>query len=152
MRSLADPDAVAALDARLARLAPDTPRRWGRMSAGEMLCHLAEAFRHSLGELPPTPADSLWTRTVIKWAALWLPVPWPHGYRTPAIVNPQREGRRPGEFEQDRRTLVIAMRRFIDGARAGRTQAHPIFGPMSTTEWLRWAWLHMDHHLRQFGL
>ena len=28
---------------------------------------------------------------------------------------------------------------------------HPIFGPLSHAAWLRWAWLHTDHHLRQFG-
>jgi hypothetical protein len=31
-------------------------------------------------------------------------------------------------------------------------QAHPIFGPMSDAAWLRWGYLHMDHHLRQFGV
>jgi hypothetical protein len=29
--------------------------------------------------------------------------------------------------------------------------AHPIFGPMSEAAWLRWGYLHADHHLRQFG-
>jgi len=28
---------------------------------------------------------------------------------------------------------------------------HPIFGGMSERAWLRWAYLHTDHHLRQFG-
>jgi hypothetical protein len=29
--------------------------------------------------------------------------------------------------------------------------AHPIFGRMSRAAWLRWGYLHADHHLRQFG-
>jgi hypothetical protein len=29
---------------------------------------------------------------------------------------------------------------------------HPIFGAMSERAWLRWGYLHMDHHLRQFGV
>jgi hypothetical protein len=29
--------------------------------------------------------------------------------------------------------------------------AHPIFGRMSEAAWLRWGYLHVDHHLRQFG-
>jgi hypothetical protein len=28
---------------------------------------------------------------------------------------------------------------------------HPIFGRMSAAAWLRWGYLHTDHHLRQFG-
>jgi hypothetical protein len=27
-----------------------------------------------------------------------------------------------------------------------------VFGRMSQAAWLRWAYLHMDHHLRQFGV
>jgi hypothetical protein len=30
-------------------------------------------------------------------------------------------------------------------------QVHPLFGGMSDGAWLRWAYLHIDHHLRQFG-
>jgi hypothetical protein len=30
-------------------------------------------------------------------------------------------------------------------------QSHPLFGAMSAAAWLRWAYLHLDHHLRQFG-
>jgi hypothetical protein len=30
--------------------------------------------------------------------------------------------------------------------------AHSFFGRLSRTEWLRWGYLHMDHHLRQFGV
>jgi hypothetical protein len=29
---------------------------------------------------------------------------------------------------------------------------HPFLGKLSRAEWLRWAYLHMDHHLRQFGV
>jgi hypothetical protein len=28
---------------------------------------------------------------------------------------------------------------------------HPIFGRITRAEWLRWGYLHADHHLRQFG-
>jgi hypothetical protein len=26
-----------------------------------------------------------------------------------------------------------------------------MFGPMSERDWMRWGYLHADHHLRQFG-
>jgi len=28
---------------------------------------------------------------------------------------------------------------------------HPIFGAMKPWDWMRWGYLHADHHLRQFG-
>jgi hypothetical protein len=41
---------------RLARLRPDTPRRWGKMTAHQMVCHCTDAFRNLLGERPTDPA------------------------------------------------------------------------------------------------
>jgi hypothetical protein len=29
--------------------------------------------------------------------------------------------------------------------------SHPMFGKMSAKDWMRWGYLHADHHLRQFG-
>jgi hypothetical protein len=31
-------------------------------------------------------------------------------------------------------------------------RTHPIFGALSARDWLRWGYLHADHHLRQFGV
>ena len=39
----------------------------------------------------------------------------------------------------------VAAARDLDG------QRHPTFGRMSEGAWLRWGYLHVDHHLRQFG-
>jgi hypothetical protein len=41
--------------------------------------------------------------------------------------------------------------RFIDAVHRGAMAKHAIFGAMSRREWLRWGWLHADHHLRQFS-
>jgi len=37
------------------------------------------------------------------------------------------------------------------GTSAAEMPPHPIFGQMTRAEWLRWGYLHTDHHLRQFG-
>jgi hypothetical protein len=60
-------------------------------------------------------------------------------------------GTPPGDFEQDRALLIDRMERFSTGT-AFRGQVHPFFGFMSDFEWLRWGYLHADHHLRQFGV
>ena len=151
MRSLAEPNAARLLIDRLNHVTPRSVRRWGRMSPQEMVCHLAEAYRHAMGEIPPSPVDTFLTRTVIKTVALWVPVPWPPGYPTRPEVDPQREGRKPGDFISDRDRVEREMFRFIDAAHRGALVHHSIFGPMSKREWLRWGWLHADHHLRQFS-
>ena len=40
---------------------------------------------------------------------------------------------------------------FMDAVHRGTVTRHPAFGAMSAREWLRWGWLHADHHLRQFS-
>lgn len=136
---------------RLARLRPDSARRWGTMTPQEALCHLADAFGTGLGERSPKPMTVMGLRGAIpKWIALRLPLPWPHGIRGPAEVDPRRDGTRPGEFERDQERALVMGRRFL--AEVGDRYPHPMFGPMTRDDWLRWGWLHLDHHLRQFGV
>ena len=151
MKSLADPKEARLLVDRLRRLTPQSARLWGRMTVQEMVCHVADAYRHSMGEIPPSPVDTLLTRNVIKPVALWFPLRWPPGYPTRPEVDPQREGRKPGDFVRDRDQVETEMYRFIEAAHRGALAKHAIFGRMSSREWLRWGWLHADHHLRQFS-
>ena len=153
MRTLARPRDRGELLERLARLRPDSPRQWGRMSAPEMVCHLTDAFRMAMGDKPVSDASSLSQRTVVKWAALYLPVPWPTGV---LVTRPEIEqgsgGTCPGDFERDRADLVAAMVRFTAADGTAAWPSHPIFGRLTRRAWMRWGYLHVDHHLRQFGV
>jgi Protein of unknown function (DUF1569) len=150
-RSLVRPADADAILARLERVTPDAGRRWGTMTPNEMLCHLTDAFRVALGERHPPRLGVFGLRGAVpKWFALSVPLPWPHGIRGPAEVDPRQLGTKPAELDADRTSAVAATRRFI--AEASDQQSHPMFGPMSRADWLRWGWLHLDHHLRQFGL
>jgi hypothetical protein len=151
MRSLTNPTEARLLVDRLRHVTPQSVRRWGRMTPQEMVCHLADAYRNSMGEIAASPVDTLLSRTVIKSFALWLPRPWPPGYPTRPEVDPQRDGRKPGDFLRDRDQVETDMYRFIDAVHRDTMARHPIFGAMSLREWLRWGWLHADHHLRQFS-
>ena len=151
--TLRDPSSRSALDARLARLRPDTPRRWGRMTASQMIVHLTDSFRGSMGELGGGTVPrrtSLFGRTIMKWWALNLP--WPHGIRTARAADQERDGTKPTTFEADMATLRTTTDRFVRELPALRERSHFFFGMLSEAEWARWGWKHVDHHLRQFGL
>jgi len=47
--------------------------------------------------------------------------------------------------------LRAAFERFTRQPLEYELQTHPIFGQMTEKEWMRWGYLHSDHHLRQFG-
>jgi hypothetical protein len=151
MRTLANPSDRAELVRRLRRLRPDQPRRWGRMTPHQMVCHLADAFRMAFGEVAVTPDSGFFRRTLVKWVALSAPVPWPAGIGTsPEIDQAAGRGTRPGDFAADVATVEAWIERARTTPRDGRPP-HPIFGRLSESDWLRWGWLHVDHHLRQFG-
>ncbi len=138
---------VMELRDRLARLREADERRWGKMCAGEMVWHVREAFRLALGDRPPVRRSSTMPRRVMKLFALHLPLPWPHGVAT--VPELERVHARTEEFAVDRAGLLDAMERFAR-RRENRTE-HPILGRMTPSDWMRWGYLHTDHHLRQFG-
>jgi len=149
--SLDSPQTLASLADRLSRLAPDSVQRWGRMSAHEMLCHLADSFRAVLGEreISSVPAGVL-KRRAMRFGALHTPLPWPKGLPTMPEVDAKKKGTPPGVFEADRTEVVALLRRFA--AADAIYAAHPAFGAMPRRDWMIWGYRHMDHHLRQFGL
>jgi hypothetical protein len=148
---IADPAQRAALVARLQRLAPDSPRQWGRMTPHQAICHLSDSFRSMMSDGPITSIATPFSRTVVKWIALKAPMRWPAGVKTMPEVDQEIGGTKPLAFARDRQELEALMEQFA--ARLGPDlQAHPMFGHMTTAEWRRWGWLHTDHHLRQFAV
>lgn len=55
------------------------------------------------------------------------------------------------DFEEERKLFIETVSGFIN-YRGNLNGAHPVFGRLNITEWGRFAWIHMDHHLRQFGV
>jgi hypothetical protein len=151
VKTLARPADVAELIGRLAAVRPDSPRRWGRMSAHQMVCHLSDAYRMAVGEKDVERIRSLIYETVGKWVALYVPLRWPAGIRTTPENDQEVGGTRPAEFARDVAELVVLVGRVAGQPEKLHGCPHPILGRMSEAEWMRWGYLHMDHHLRQFG-
>jgi len=153
MRSIADPEVLSRLVERLRQLHPETPRHWGTLTAGEMLCHLGDAHESVLGiRIPPgSPAPGP-PRPVLKWMVLYAPIPWPKGAKTRPGVDPRLQGTRPGDFQADRQRTITSLQRLVLADPSSLAKRHFRFGPMSAANWYRWAYRHVEHHLRQFGV
>ncbi len=140
------------VEARVRQLRPDSVRQWGRMTPHQAICHLNDSFKLALNERP-IAAAVVPLRPVVKFVALQLPLRWPKGrLRTLPEAEQGIGGTPPGDFEQDRGELLALMARFCSAAAGLYCPTHPIFGRMTASDWRRWAYLHMDHHLRQFGV
>ena len=88
---------------------------------------------------------------MVKWIALYAPVRWPTELVTVPEVDQQVGGTRPIQFATDLAELSDLLNVFTSGEVEGGSPRHPIFGRLSRSAWLRWGYLHTDHHLRQFG-
>jgi len=122
------------------------------MSAPEMVCHLADAFRMATGDKTVSPACGVIQRTVVKWIALYAPLPWPPGILTRPEIEQGLGGTCPGDFATDVGQVATLLDAFAGRDGGVEWPPHPIFGPLSPKAWLRWGYLHTDHHLRQFGV
>jgi hypothetical protein len=63
-----------------------------------------------------------------------------------------RGGTRPVEFARDTAGLALAIKQFAQRPKTFEFARHPIFGELTEWEWMRWGYLHADHHFRQFGV
>jgi hypothetical protein len=152
MKTLARPRDRAEVLARLARVHPDSARRWGTMTAHQMVCHLSDAFRMATGQKPVSRATSLVQQTIAKWLALYAPLHWPPGIPTRPEIDQSVSGTCPSEFSADIAELAKQVELFTSQPTSFDWPEHPIFGKLSARAWLRWGYLHMDHHFRQFGI
>ena len=151
MKTLARYDDQAEILLRLRALRPESVRRWGRMSVHEMVCHLSDSFRMALGQKPVCRVTGRLRATMMKWIALYLPLRWPAGIVTTPELDQEVGGTSPVDFAADVVELEALLNLVTTHSEKFDGQSHPIFGRMSEAGWLRWAYLHMDHHLRQFS-
>ena len=136
---------------RLRNITPQNQRQWGSMTSHQMICHLNDSFKLAMGDRAVSAKTNIFTRTIMKWVAFKVPVKWPKGFRTLPEIDQQIGGTKPVDFEKDLTELKCLLDRFAQKERRFEWTVHPIFGKMTEKEWLRWGYLHMDHHLRQFG-
>jgi hypothetical protein len=153
MKTVASARDQAELLRRLGLLREDSVRRWGRMSAHQMVCHLSDGYRLLTGQRPTSLVRTPLPRPMMNWLALYSPFQWPSGIVTTPELDQNVTGTKPTDFAVDLNELK-ALLQMVASDRRGplKGRVHPIFGPMSESAWLRWAYLHADHHLRQFGL
>src|SRR5262249_55329275 len=152
MKTFLNPTDASEVLTRLDKIRPDTQRKWGKMNAHQMVCHLSDGMRLYMGLKVVKPVAVPYPRWFLKWVALWTPLPWPKGFKTAPELDQDCGGTVPSLFHKDieeLRSLVECFTR--DPKEFVRLVSHPHFGVMGEKDWARLAHLHIDHHLRQFG-
>jgi hypothetical protein len=150
MKNLYQAATVAEVQQRLARLTPDSPRQWGRMSVSQAVEHCSRAMEWAVGDVS---APRMFVGRIfgpIAKAKL-LKDEKPMGRNSPTakslVVVDQ------GDLEAERKRLSTLIDRFASAGPQGCTQhPHTFFGRLTPEEWATLMYKHLDHHLRQFGV
>lgn len=132
---------------RLARLTPDRTGLWGRMTAPQMIVHVADSLRSSVGELGVKPKNTPLRYTPIRQLVIyWLPFP------KNAPTAPELIARKPGAWPEDVAEIGALIDRFATRQVAGEWPVHAAFGRLNGEQWGILMYRHADHHFRQFGI
>ncbi|MES2179478.1 MAG: DinB family protein [Gemmatimonadota bacterium] len=147
MKSLHAAAAREEFAARIAKLTPAAVPRWGKMSAPEMVVHLADALRMATGDLAVRSKKVPVRFPPLKQLLIYV-IPFPKGLPT----APELRSRAPSAWDGEVDDLVAMLEQFGQRDSAKPWPAHPVFGTMSRTDWGVLAYRHTDHHLRQFNV
>jgi hypothetical protein len=151
MKNLFDATVANQVKSRLEKLEPQSERRWGKMTAPQMLAHCSVSMQWAVGELAPEKA-ALPARLIGR---LVKPMVFrnedPLRRNSPTAKSLIVTGERDLAKERDRLSGLID--KFAAGGATGCTgNPHSFFGKMTPEEWAILMYKHLDHHLRQFGV
>ena len=137
---------------RIVRLEPNSPRKWGKMSPSEMICHCADQLRIANGTKQSDFIGNFMLTTVFKWLILTF-MKAPKGkIETVKELKQGIGGTKPDSFENDKKILIDLIKNFDESFKTNKTVIHPAFGRMNHWQYGRLAYLHLDNHLGQFGV
>ena len=146
-KSLADQSVRNEMLDRLERLSPDATPRWGRMSSAQMLAHLADWMAMAEGSLAVPSMRMIVRYPPLKQLAIyWLPFP------KNVMTAPELRTRKARDWSIGLETVRQRLEGFDAVARRVGWPHHPAFGRMTRRAWCVFAYRHMDHHFRQFGI
>ncbi len=137
----------ADLRQRLEALRPDSQRRWGKMSVGQMLWHVSETMESALGHVALGPQKVPLPRPILKFIVINLP--WPKGAPTLKPWMP-RDDRY--DFAAERSRCLKLLDEMCAKSIDSSWPDSPSLGKMSGRDVSRLMAKHLNHHLTQFGV
>jgi len=151
MKNLFDATVANQVKSRLGQLDPQSERRWGKMTAAQMLAHCSVSLQWAVGEAVPDKLSlpARWVGRLIKPMVFRNDDPMRKNSPTAKslIVADERD------FGKERDRLLRLIDKFEAEGPAGCTRnPHSFFGRMTPQEWAILMYKHLDHHLRQFGV
>jgi Protein of unknown function (DUF1569) len=133
---------------RLNRLEPSSTALWGKMDVAQMMAHVTANLENAMGTQKRTWTlmGRLFGRTVKRDF-------FTNGIAKNTPTLPRFLITDARQFQTELERLQVQLKQFVQAGNAGMTtQPHDFLGRMTPNEWAHLQYLHVDHHLRQFGV
>jgi hypothetical protein len=146
VRNLFEPASKLAIMDRIARLTPESERKWGSMTVAQMLAHCSAWMEMATGQTK-TPRSFI-GRIFGRLAKKSILADGPLRKSMPTDKSLLIKGDK--DFATEQRRLLDWVERFPTMCIA--PAPHSFFGRMTPMEWSTMGYKHLDHHLAQFGV
>ena len=134
---------------RIDQLSPNSKPQWGKMDVAQMLSHGSSFQDIAIGNAFPSRG---WLGVLIgKFVKpiFYNDKPLAHNMSTiPTILIVDEK-----QFETEKENLkqkIITFQK--NGPHKCTTHPHPYFGKLTSEQWGKGIYKHLDHHLKQFGV
>ena len=135
---------------RILKLTPETKHLCGNMEVVEMLQHCNATNKLIMQGIESDRRDSF-KQKAIKIVYLNLPLKFPKNIKAPKKLKLITDKETPQNFQKEQELYIELISQFPAHTLPNKMY-HPAFGNLTPKEWGILNWMHMDHHLRQFGV
>lgn len=132
---------------RIEKLTPESQALWGKMTVDQMLKHCNEAIKVAFNEKDLNiPFIMRLFGSMLRKKVLNSEF----GKNSPTA----KEFKFTENFDLTavKQDIITNFSRFQAGEKSITCEKHPFWGKMTSEDWNKLMWKHMDHHLRQFGV
>ena len=147
MKNIFDHMYTAEVLKRIDKLSPNSQPQWGKMDVAQMLAHCSSFQDIAMGNSFPPRS---WLGIIVGRFAkqiIYNDKTLPHNMSTiPTILIADDR-----EFDTEKEKLKQKIITFQNnGPEKCTTHPHPFFGKLTSEQWGKGIYKHLDHHLKQF--
>ncbi len=134
---------------RINKLTPESKALWGKMTVDQMMMHLIAPLDITLGNKQPSKPNFIMglLGKMLKGKII-------NGteYKKNSPTAPDFLFTGTYDFDKTKQELIEKVAEFQKGTSVVALDKHPFFGKMSSEDWDKLQWKHLNHHLQQFGV
>ncbi|MBS4199138.1 DUF1569 domain-containing protein [Bacillus sp. FJAT-49732] len=147
MKNIFDHMYTAEVLKRIDKLSPNSQQQWGKMDVAQMLAHCSSFQDIAMGNSFPPRS---WLGIIVGRFAkqiIYNDKTLPHNMSTiPTILIADDR-----DFDTEKEKLKQKIITFQNnGPEKCTTHPHPFFGKLTSEQWGKGIYKHLDHHLKQF--